>query len=79
MWKISDTCWLNPLAISLFFDVPGKDEVTVYFGSNQHWREFRGPERQAVLAHLARNSTPVVPSDADLSGWPYDEDEDPTR
>jgi hypothetical protein len=83
MWKISATRWLNPLAITYVEDDAQTHTIRVYLISgaadNQapihvsFWKE----DRLAVLAHLARNSTPVVPSDADLSGWPYDEEATP--
>jgi len=75
MWQISATRWLNPLAIAWVRDNPPLDRIAVGTIDGQEGAlEYSGAERQAVLAHLARTSTPVVPSDADLTGWPYDDD-----
>jgi hypothetical protein len=65
MWKISDTRWLNPLAISYVRDNPARQTITVYFmggkGTDPDTEDYRGPERQAVLDFLANESRPYVP------------------
>jgi len=77
MWKISDTRWLNPLAIASVYDMPEQKQIAIGFVTGHADLILHHEDRQTVLAHLARNSTPVVPSDADLSGWPYEEDPTP--
>lgn len=63
MWQISDTIWLNPLVIASVYDDPTRSEVRVrYVGENESIA-YSGPERQAVLAHLARTSQPQPPTE----------------
>ena len=77
MWQISETRWLNPLAITYIRDNVELDRITVWVmggtGSMQGEYEFYdGTDRQAVIAHLARNSTPIYHQRDD--DWPFDED-----
>jgi hypothetical protein len=66
MWKISETRWLNPLAISYVRDNPARQTITVFFtgpgegSGGPDYEDYRGPERQAVLAFLAQHSHPAV-------------------
>jgi len=73
MWKISETRWLNPLMITEVYDDPAKKEIRIDF-ADAHLNStfYKGEERQALLNHLARNSTPVYNQRDD--DWPFDED-----